>query len=750
MRTKWMLIALSVSALLLCRTAAATGILIPEKQDLPPLEIRSHRVHAEIEGGVATTRVKEVFRNNTDRQLEATFVFPVPRDAALTDFAMFVDGRRQSGEIVPAGRARRIYQQIVRRLRDPGLLEFMDSGLLRMKVFPVQPRKPLQVEVSYTHQLPFDAGVYEYSFPLKIGHNASRVTGDFTVTVDISSRQPIKSVYSPTHRLGVTRRDDHSAVAGFERMGAALDSDFALFYTVGKKDFGLNLLTHRMKGEDGFFALMIAPRVELAQEQIMNKDVCFVIDVSGSMRRQKRIAGARDAVKFCLQSLRPSDRFSVISFSNTVQTWAAGLQEAAPEAVGKAVRWVEGLEAEGGTDLCGAVTTALNAGPEGPRPYLIVLVTDGEPTVGVTETEQIVARIRDSNRSNVRVFPFGIAENLDVPLLDRIAEATRGYSEYLAPGREMEAKISSFFRKVSHPVMSELELKFGDIRVRDVYPPSLPDLFRGSQVVAFGRYAGSGSVAVRLKGTMQDREEEFVYDASFPPAAPANDFLPKLWARRKIGYMLDQIRLHGEKDELVTEVQRLSEEYGIATPYTSYLVLDSEEAYRRHGLVRGQDLDHLRSAGVALKSRGGGEGVRNKARVRALREQKAYLGAPAADASADASRAIKLSEELRDWKEEGVLDGAEEAAPVRRVDGRRFLRLGESWVDAAFEKGMDMLRVEWGSDAYFAVLEAFPGLRKPLSLGRSVVVVIGQKALVVTDDGNREMGAGEIERFFQG
>ncbi|MFO8006429.1 MAG: VIT and VWA domain-containing protein [Candidatus Brocadiia bacterium] len=743
MRGKRTVLMAVVMMALACRAASATGILIPEEQKLPPLAVRSHRVHAQVRDGVAATRVEEVFHNSTDRQLEATFVFPLPKEAALTDFAMYVNGKRQGGEVVEAGKARRIYEDIVRRLRDPGLLEYMDSGLLRMRVFPIQPRSDVKVEVSYSHALSYDAGVYQYRFPMRTGGKASKVLEDFTLTVEIASRRAIKSVYCPTHKVGVTRKDDHHAVAGFEKEGARLDDDFELYYTVSKKDFGLNLLAHRAEGEDGYFALMLAPRVELPEQKVMAKDVCFVIDVSGSMNDGNRIASARDALEFCLRALNPEDRFAIITFSNTVDTHGADLQKATPAAVREAVEYVEGLKADGGTDLCGGVTKALGMAPDQKRPYMVVLATDGKPTVNVTEPDEIIARVKEANGRAARVFTFGIAENLDVPLLDGIAEATGGYSEYVAPGRDIEVKISSFFRKVSHPVLANLELDFGDVGVRDVYPPRLPDLFRGSQVVAFGRYSGAGDVAVRLTGNVGGERHEFIYDASFPRASAENGFVRNLWARRKIGFLLDQIRLHGESEELKDEVIRLSEDYGIATPYTSYLVLEDEEAYRRHGVVRAEALEELRGQGLPLDSPAAYGAANGRLRADALMREKSMLSAPR---QAAAGEAIAFSRKLGDWK--GAETVQERAAGVQRVEGKTFVRFGGAFVDSEYRKGMDTLRVKWGSDAYFRLLDALPELRPYLALGEHVVVVIEGKALLVSDQGQEEMAVGKIRAFF--
>ena len=744
-----------------CATANATGLLVPEGKELPPLAIQNHRVAVRVQGGVATTHVTQVFLNSVDRRLEATFIFPIPSDAALTDFAMFINGKRQSGEVVEADKARQVYEDIVRRMRDPGLLEYLDSNLLRMRVFPIEPKSSVKLEVTYTQALPFESGVYEYTFPMKTGHKASKVLEDSTLSVDIVSPLPIKTVYSPTHDVGITRKDDHHALVGFEETAAALDRDFTLFYTVSDADFGINLLTRRLEGEDGFFALMISPRVELADDKVQAKDVCFVIDTSGSMMQENRIGSAKEALTFCLKALNPKDRFALVTFSTGVDVYADGLTDATPEAVQEAVAYVEKLEARGGTALCEASVQALKLSPDADRPYLVVLATDGKPTVGITDPDEIVAQVKAANSDNVRVFTFGIAETLDVPLLDRIADTTGGYSEYLAPGREIETRISAFFRKVSHPVLSNLNLTFGKVEVTDVYPQRLPDLFRGSQIVAFGRYSGTGDVAVTLTGTMQGENKLFAYDASFPAKQASNDFLPQLWARRKIGYLLDQIRLHGRSEELVDEVVRLSKEYGIATPYTSYLVLENEEAYTTHGIVRDRAISRLREAGVARGPAGGrapllpgmGEedGERAKLRYDADRLMIESGGATVGGmpGSAPAKEAIALSKSLSDLKMADALDEAKKTEAVtKRVAGKTFVLLGGTYVDVAFEAEMKTLKLKWASDAYFTALKAMPELKHYLALGESVVVVINGKALIVADEGVEDMTADDINAFF--
>jgi len=758
-----------MAALVICRAAGATGLLIPKDKSIPPLGIKNHRVSVTLKDGVATTRLTEVFYNSTSSRLEATYVFPIPREAALTDFAMYVNGKRQSGRIVEAEQARQVYQDIVRRMRDPGLLEYMGANLLRMSVFPIEPQSTQKIEVSYAYALPFDGGLYRYTFPLKTGEKASKVLEDSTFSVEITSARPVSNIYSPTHKVGISRKGDNNAIVGFEEEGAMLDKDFVLYYSLADKDFGLNLLTCCPEGEDGYFALMLAPRLGIEEKDVMPKDVCFLLDVSGSMSGpDNRIQSAKDAIKFCLKALNPRDRFAIVTFSTGVDVFADGVADATEQNVAEAIAFVDGLEARGGTRLCGAVLEGLKMAPQGGRPYIVLLITDGIPTVGVVEADKIITQVKAANKNNIRVFSFGIAENLDVPLLDLITETTRGYSTYVAPGREIEMEVAGLFRKVSHPVLANLKLNFGKVKVHDVYPDPLPDLFRGSQVVAFGRYSGSGEVAVELTGVVRGEEKMFAYDAQFPEVAAGTGFIAHLWAQRKIAYLLDQVRLHGEQTEVRAEVIRLSREYGIATPYTSYLVLEDEQAYIRHGIVKEDGLRSARrlmpgatSAPVRGKAGApeGSHAVRREAGDAQAAEELERAGralnwngsVAGFGGKLEGKDAVALSQTIRRWKD---ADGDDSGlgrvrAGIKKVGEKTFLKVGQVYVDTELAEEMTSLRVTWASDAYFALLDAAPELTQYLALGENVIVVVGGKALIVGEEGKEELTDEEIQEFLE-
>jgi Ca-activated chloride channel homolog len=557
-------------------SARAHGLLIPEEKTIPPLAMVNHRVTIAIEDQVAVTKVEQTFRNHTDRQLEATYVFPVPRGASVNKFTMWVNGKEVRGEMVEADKARQIYTHIVQRTQDPGLLEYMGNNLLRMRVFPIPPKSDQKVAMSYTSVASQDAGVVEYIYPLKTDGKATGTLEDFSIQATIKAQNPIENVYSPTHAISMTRPNNHEVTVKFERNQGLLDKDFQLFYATGNKEIGFTMLTHRpISSEKGFFLLLIAPRIEMSAEQFIPRDMVLVLDTSGSMRGPK-MDQARRALKYCLDNLDGRDRFGLLNFATTVNKYRDGLVEVNKEQIDQSKKWVDTLEATGGTAINDALAAALamRSGDPG-RTFTIVFFTDGQPTVGETNIEKITKNVLAKNSANTRIFTFGVGDDVNATFLDNLAEQTRAVSTYVRPAEDIEAKVSSLYSKISHPVLANLKLTTaGDVRLEEIYPPELPDLFHGGQLVVLGRYTGHGHTAVTLSGNVGKEPREFVYEINFPDKTNDDrDFVEHLWARRKVGYLLDQIRANGEKKELVDETVALAKKYGIATPYTSYLIV---------------------------------------------------------------------------------------------------------------------------------------------------------------------------------
>jgi Ca-activated chloride channel family protein len=687
--------------------ALADGIIIPDPIPMPEpvplrdvwLTIRYHRVTVTIEDQVAVTRVEQEFVNEHDWECEGTYVFPLPEGAAVSEFIMWVDGAPIEGKILDADEARQIYEDIVRRRRDPALLEYVGRGAVQARVFPIPAGGSRKIELEYSQVLPVVNGLVRYVYPLNTEKFSARPLEDVSVRVEVRSRDAIHAVYSPTYqdRVYVDRDGDYRAVVGYEESDVLPDQDFELVYTVSQEDVGLNLLTFRDAPDDGFFLLLVAPTVEVDEGRVIPRDVFLVLDVSGSMDGEK-IEQAREALVYVLEHLNAEDRFNVIAFSTGLQQYGRELRPASEAR--EAADWVRRLEAVGGTDINRALLEAL-AQADRERPTVLVFLTDGLPTEGVTEIEQILSNVEASAPGNVRLFPFGVGDDVNTTLLDTLAEQQRGTSGYVRPHERIDEEISGFYAKISTPVLADIELDFGDIMVEDTYPYPLPDLFAGTQLILTGRYrlpspaggggAGGGGTRITLTGQVNGERQEFVYEGNFR-ASGGDDFIPRLWATRKIGYLLTQIRLHGEQREWVDAIVALSVRYGIITPYTSFLIEEDD----------------------ILTAQGQEEAVEKFMATPA----PAAAGAPAVEAAAEQA-------EMRDAEAGGGWAmPAEAERVVQLVESKTFKLQDGVWIDTAFDPSqMSAAPVGFGSDEYFDLLAARPEWGAYLALGERVIFV---------------------------
>ncbi|MBM4016872.1 MAG: VWA domain-containing protein [Planctomycetes bacterium] len=789
-------LAAGLIAAALAHPACGQGLLVPKDEGLPPLAVKYLRVDASIDNQAATTRVVQEFQNSTGRDLECTYVFPLPKGAAIRDFAMYIGGKRMKGELLEKDKARSVYEDIVRRAKDPGLLEYVDGQILRLRIFPVPAGGTQKVELEYAELLPVDGGLGEYVFPLRVGEKASRTLEDFTVAVRIKSASPIKSVYSPTHEVGVARPSEHEAVAGVETRKALLDRDFHLFWTLSEKDFGLALMTYRPDpSRPGMFLALISPKSVINDDRRTPRDAVFVLDTSGSMKGEK-IEQARRALKFCLDKLDPKDRFAVVQFSTSAQALAEGWADASAENVEKARKWVDTFEAAGGTNIAEALQKTFALPCDDARPATVMFLTDGRPTVDFTDTEALLKIVKDSGRRS-RMFTFGVGDDVSTHLLDRMAGETGGLPEYVRPGEAIDGKVTRLFSKMTHPVLTDLVLEVPGVRVTEMYPKRLPDLFRGGQIVIVGAYEGDGDSVLRLKGRVAGKAEELVYEGTFPKKTAEKSFIGPLYASRKIGFLLDQIRLHGENKELKDEVVRLSLEYGIETPYTSYLVLESEEQYKQFGVTRSGVLPYPSAdrrggaAGGAATSAqpwaapqaDGERHARAAERVQSLYKESGPAAAPAAPGFgmrlgpsaaeppapparlyADAyglradekdlrqaetgKTAIDIAQQIQRLRQSEQV--AKAARKVQNRGGKTFVEYRGVWVDQAFEGTERLTRIKWGSEAFFRLAREKTELVGALGLGQRVVVITarGVGVAVDPDEGAEKLSDEELQGLF--
>lgn len=695
--------------------------ILPEP--MPPiwnvdgLTIEYQRVETHIDNQIATTHIEQLFVNDNDWLLEGAYLFPLPEGAAVSQLTMWVDGQPIEAKILEKDEARQIYDEIVRQLRDPALLEYVGTQAIQANVFPIPAHDERRIEIEYTQLLPADNGVIHYVYPQSTDLYTNAPLENQSIRVELLSDEAIRAIYSPSHPVAISREGDFKAVVGYEDSDVVADTDFELYVTVSLEEIGLNLLSYKEADQDGFFTLLVAPSVVV--DEVIAKDVIVVMDTSGSMEGEK-MAQAQEAARYIVEHLNPEDRFNMVSFSTGVRLYEPALVSAEnSDGVGS---FINSLEAVGGTNISQALLEAANLVDE-QRPTTITFLTDGLATEGITDTPLLLDAVKQALPRNARIFVFGVGDDLDPNLLDALAENHRGTTTYVRPFQAIDEAVSSFFAKVSAPVLSDISLDFDGIVVEQLYPATLPDLFAGNQLVLTGRYREDGPATITLNGTVNGEPQEFVYEDNLFRTRGGDDFIPRLWATRAIGHLLREIRLHGDNAELVQSVVNLSIRYGVITPYTSYLI-EEDDIFTQSGRTN-------IAAGAAI------EVTRE-----ASQEMVAEAAVSADMAAAEAPLALPSTNAEKTDGEIAV----DEA--IRVVGSKTFVLRNGRYTDTTFDPETQTPQpVSFASDTYFDLLAAAPELGPYFALGQNVLVVYeGQVYETVASGGAETVVLPEVDK----
>ncbi len=697
-----------------------------------PLEVRYHHVNVKIDGQVAITSVDQVFFNPTQRQLEGYYIFPIPANAVIKKFSMDINGKEVEAELLDAHKAREIYENIVRSLRDPALLEYVGQGLFKARIFPIEPRAEKRVKISYSQLLLKENNTVEYLYPLNTEKFSAKPLHDVAIHVEIQADEQIKNIYCPTHNAEIIHKTKTRAIVGYEEKNTQPDSDFKLYYSTDNEKLGFSLLSYKKeRDEDGYFFLSLSPGYTRGDEEITEQDITFVLDVSGSMAG-KNMKQAKKALLFCVENLNKGDRFEIIRFSTEAEALFNHLETVNEKNLQHAREFIEELKAIGGTNIDEALSMALKMEKRPGRPYMIIFLTDGKPTIGETDENTLVKKITGLNHAGTRIFTFGIGNEINTHLLDKITEFTRAYRTYITPEEDIEVKVSNFYANVQSPILTDLKLDFGpDIRVSKTLPRELPDLFKGSAITLLGRYKGEGDAKITLTGRVRDKEKQFTFVAprGFKSANSSEkdktEFIPSLWAARRVGYLLDQIRLHGESHELVEEVTQLARTFGIITPYTSYLIVEDERDGIRRNVLRDEDQtlapivqDHSFRKSEAEYS-----------------EMKSKSGAGSVQASKDVQQLNVATNYAQTRPGNARMNYTDQSGNTRNVttqlkniQGRAIYNTGKFWVDSHIQnqkqRNQSTQRIQFASTEYFTLLKKEPLSGQFLALGKNVHFVM--------------------------
>jgi len=686
-------------------------------------------VHVRIDGRVALVEVSEWFRNEGRRAAEGHYLYPLPGEAVFRGFSLFQGDAELRGEIMDAEQARAIYEEIVRRRADPALIELAGEGLLRARVFPIEPGTERKVTLRYTQLLERagDALQLDWVGARSGGAQQGPERPDtprqsptsFEMLVEDGSA--FLEPFSPTHPLEVGRAGGALTV----RLSGELVGRLSLFLPLAHDAIGVSVAAHRPPGEDGYAMLTLSPGRGAPGHQA--RDITVVLDVSGSMSGEK-IAQAQEALRSLLGTLERDDRFRLIAFSNAVRLHSDRWVGATAASVDDARRWVDGLVADGGTNIGGALTEAFRLESPPERLPLVVFLTDGLPSVGEQSPERL-ADLAEQRSGRARVFAFGVGHDVNTHLLDRLGEVGRGSTEYVQPGESVERALGLLAVKIRHPILTDVEIAGAPVQLAEVYPIRLPDVFAGDELVVFARYRGEGEGRLRVQGRKAGRETAFETVASFPGRTEANAYIPRLWASRKLGHLMRQLWTEGESESLVRQIRDVAVRYGLPSPYTSYLV--QEPDMLADGVARpiGLRRDGASSMPQSRPSMASGEAaVRRAVEARSFREAKSVGALQAA--------------------EDEVLDRLGLRAEATRTVGGRIFRLdGGVWVEAALDPIVEVIHVKAFSAAWFRLTEALPELRPVLRDLTRVTVAGASVAISVGADGVETLDNDDLSRL---
>ncbi|MBA3315731.1 MAG: VWA domain-containing protein [Planctomycetaceae bacterium] len=731
-----------------------------------PVQVWLDHVRIDVVNGIATKSYECAFKNPNGGAIVGGECFMELEPGAQIDgLAVTVDGKEHSAEILTVEQANRVFTEIVRSGGSPALLEYYGNQLIRTKLPNIPAGKEVMVKLRYTMPLKKTGDLYRISCLNTNPKALAQTLKAASVTIRLKSDEPVKTVYSPSHEIELFEEAGWDVGVKWSTEDYTPVSPFVLYVKTAPGDIAASLIAHRTSKDDGTFLLILSPTQgvkasDLSADDVLPKDVVFCVDTSGSMLADGKMEQAKAALKHCVESLRPQDRFNVVAFGTAVTTFRESLVEANDDERKAALEFADDLSARGGTAMSVALEQAfsqLSERSDGDRRMAMLLfATDGLPTIGELEPKKILADAKRLNTSDIRLFAFGEGYDVNASLLDTLAREHDGEADYILPTEKIDERIARFFDRIGSPVLTDLEVTIDGLKVEDVYPSSIPDLFLGEQVMLVGRYRGQGTKTVTLTGKAAGATKTYNYEVTFPRRTDdeSAEFVPRLWAGRKVDSLLTTLRGQDTPDKsLIEEVTALATRYGIVTPYTSFLL---STPLRRDQLAAGSRGAAAGRGGMARRfshfgTAPGLEGLSEESRAvrgrlaldaaapadsELRREQvvgakelslargNALKSGNAADFYRQAGQALNEYEE--DLSETKRLHDALQS--VRYIGSRTFYNRGGQWQESTFKPETDKPRrqIKQGSQEYVDLLDRDVKLAKYFALGNAVLEIDGE------------------------
>ncbi len=685
----------------------------------------------------ATTTIEIRLQNTTNRRQEAELIIPVPDGAVVKGFAYDGPNGDITAKVLEKAEAKRIYRNLVSKIIDPALVEFIGYNLIQSSVFPVEARGKQKIRITYEHLLETDGQRVDYILPRS---ESLEYSVPWKITANVKSKRGISTVYSPSHKIETFRvdwlssakpREPHVRVTVAPEEGKKPGA-FRLSYMTEKKGVTASIFSYPdSKVGGGYFLLLAAvPERSKGAENTIKRELTLVIDRSGSMRGEK-LAQAKEAALQVIAGLKMGESFNIILYSNNVESFSTAPVKKTKATETSAEKYIEGITAMGGTNIAAALSKALNQTPVKDTLPVVLFLTDGIPTVGQTSELEIGKIITESNLHNRRVFTFGVGVDVNAPLLEKIAAKSKAKAEFILPDEDVEVKVGKVFRRLNGPALANAMLEVLDAdakpaigRTRDVVPDSLGDLFAGDQLVVLGQYVGTEKMAFRLSGNDGVKNRKFKFEFNSAKADTRNGFVPRLWASRKIAELIEIVRQMGADSsigkndpkvkELTDEIIRLSTEFGILTEYTAFLAREGTELSDMSG-VRRQAASNLESR--AMRSRTGRGGVNQSFNFKAMKK----------------ADSLNYGNVFYDAEMNRV-----SVSNVQQINDRAYYRRNNRWVDSRLvnkkesEVKPDNV-IEFGTDEFFEFTDRLAKQNRQGSIavrGDVVLLVDGKTWLI--------------------
>src|SRR6266508_3577805 len=561
-------------------------------------------VTVEISGFLSRVNVTQEFENPFKEKIEAVYVFPLPASAAVDDMTMTVGERVVRGKILRREEAQAVYDAAKSGGQVASLLHQERPNIFTQSVANILPGERIKITISYVETLKYEAGSYEFSFPMVVGPrympgaatgrqgsgvspdttqvpDASRISPklvaegmrsghDISLDIMLDAGVPIDVIKGKSQEVELERLSAHSAHVRLKSSSTIPNKDFILTYDVAGKSIQDALLAHRSE-KGGYFTLILQPPERITVEDVTPKELIFVLDTFGSMSGFP-IEKAKETMKLALDGLYPADTFNLITFAGDTRILFSGPVRATPANLKKAQAFLSASSGEGGTEMMKAIKASLDASDSQDHVRIVCLMTDGY----VGNEMEIISEVQ--KHPNARVFAFGIGSSVNRFLLDKMSEYGRGEVEYVALNDDGSAAARRFHERVRNPLLTDISVDWNGLPVSDIYPQRIPDLFGAKPVILTGRYTAAGRGVIRLKGKMAGREFVREIAVDFPETESQHNVLSSLWGRSSIDDLMGQdyngLQQGAMKPELKETITNLGLEYRLMTQFTSFVAVE--------------------------------------------------------------------------------------------------------------------------------------------------------------------------------